>query len=1183
SNREWTSVASSSDGSKLVAVVTGNAIYTSSGGIDLTFTPAADAYGAPYSSFTFQVQDDGGTANSGVDLDPTPKTMTINVTEVPDDQAITFPAIGDKVTTDAVGLAATASSGLPVSFAVGAGPATIAVLTNLTFTGTGAVSIVASQAGNGSWNPVPDVTNTFNVTKAAAQVFLSDLAQTYDGTARTVTATSMPAGLTIELTYDGNAWAPTNVGSYAVTGTVNEAMYQGMSTGTLVVGKADQTITFGPIVPQKQSALVGLAAAASSGLGVTFTADPPGSISGGTNLTFIGVGDVRVVASQTGNGTYSPAPSVTNVIKVFSVTPDSGPYAGGNTVTVTNGYFGSITNVLVGSTGVSPVSSGDNWFTITLPAGVSAGFVDFIVQTSNNGDTTLVDAYVYNPAGEIGENAVTAILDNTLNGTASLTNSLGSLTLNNWNARVISTPEGEPTPLAGMKMSLYSMTTPGTNTVDLSLYYVDASYNPVGSALVSTNVVLNLTTTAAYYDIPLNTEQWILQPATNYALVFKGSTPGITMSWTVAGPGSGNSYVTTNGFIFLSNRRTTNGGSSWSVNSFYNGLQLLGSTLNSGVTPASGSWTGGYPVVISGMNLCNGSLSDATNVTLCGVSVAVIDIAGSTQIVVTAGQAASAGMGDVVVYSTSYGATTKSNAFTYIAPGLQVLGTNGAVIASDDSAQVANGTKFSPLLPYTSWTNTFSITNNGTETLTISGFGHVNPDFEIAGIPTSVGVGGVSNFTVKFAPTSVGTYNDWLTISNDSPTAAYVVRLYGPCFGVSTNAGPFGGGNTITIANGYFGIITNVLVDGMAATLVESSGSSFTIVMPPATNAGLVDITVQTSDNGDITLANAYTYNPAGAIGGTSLGPFVWTNMASRFNNQVRSLAYDGTNLYAGGDFTSVGGSPTRLGIWRGTNWVAVGSGVNGNVYTLAHDGTNLYVGGLFSSPSMYRASWSGTAWSALGAGVSQLPLCLAYNAGYLFMGLYSTNGVFAWNGTTWTNLGGVMSSNVNAVAHDGVSLYAGGAFTVAGGVAANYVATWNGTTWSGLGSGMNGAVNALLHDGTHLYAGGAFTSAGGAAANYVAMWNGTTWTNLGLGMTGSVNAFAYDGTNLYAGGAFTNAGGATAKYVAMWDGTNWTGLGSGMNAAVNALVHDGSKLVAGGLFTTADGLAASNVAMGAR
>src|SRR6185295_6068991 len=46
--------------------------------------PAANANGTSYASFTFQVQDNGGTANGGVDLDQSPNTMTLNVTSVND-------------------------------------------------------------------------------------------------------------------------------------------------------------------------------------------------------------------------------------------------------------------------------------------------------------------------------------------------------------------------------------------------------------------------------------------------------------------------------------------------------------------------------------------------------------------------------------------------------------------------------------------------------------------------------------------------------------------------------------------------------------------------------------------------------------------------------------------------------------------------------------------------------------------------------------------------------------------------------------------------------------------------------------------------------------------------------------------------------------------------------------------
>ncbi|NTW57056.1 MAG: hypothetical protein HGB20_08455 [Chlorobiaceae bacterium] len=50
----------------------------------LTFEPAADASGDSYASFTFQVQDNGGTANGGADLDPSANTITIDVTPVND-------------------------------------------------------------------------------------------------------------------------------------------------------------------------------------------------------------------------------------------------------------------------------------------------------------------------------------------------------------------------------------------------------------------------------------------------------------------------------------------------------------------------------------------------------------------------------------------------------------------------------------------------------------------------------------------------------------------------------------------------------------------------------------------------------------------------------------------------------------------------------------------------------------------------------------------------------------------------------------------------------------------------------------------------------------------------------------------------------------------------------------------
>jgi hypothetical protein len=80
-------------------------------------------------------------------------------------------------------------------------------------------------------------------------VTLGNLSQTYNGTARSATATTTPTNLTVNNTYNGSANAPTNVGSYTVIGTINDANYQGSATNTLVINEA--------IRPQMSLALTG--------------------------------------------------------------------------------------------------------------------------------------------------------------------------------------------------------------------------------------------------------------------------------------------------------------------------------------------------------------------------------------------------------------------------------------------------------------------------------------------------------------------------------------------------------------------------------------------------------------------------------------------------------------------------------------------------------------------------------------------------------------------------------------------------------------------------------------------------------------------------------------------------------------------------------------------------------------
>ncbi|RMF22587.1 MAG: hypothetical protein D6765_14145, partial [Bacteroidetes bacterium] len=83
------------------------------------------------------------------------------------EQTISFAPIPDKLSTDPpFNLTATASSGLPVSFTLVSGPATLSG-NLLTLTGTpGTVTVRASQPGDATYHPAPDVEQSFTVSAA---------------------------------------------------------------------------------------------------------------------------------------------------------------------------------------------------------------------------------------------------------------------------------------------------------------------------------------------------------------------------------------------------------------------------------------------------------------------------------------------------------------------------------------------------------------------------------------------------------------------------------------------------------------------------------------------------------------------------------------------------------------------------------------------------------------------------------------------------------------------------------------------------------------------------------------------------------------------------------------------------------------------------------------------------------
>lgn len=306
-------------------------------------------------------------------------------------------------------------------------------------------------------------------------------------------------------------------------------------------------------------------------------------------------------------------------------------------------------------------------------------------------------------------------------------------------------------------------------------------------------------------------------------------------------------------------------------------------------------------------------------------------------------------------------------------------------------------------------------------------------------------------------------------------------------------------------------------------------------------------------------------------------------------NEFVYALAANGNSVYASGvNFFSPN---ANINVWDGTNWSVIGSASDGVavIRSFSFIRTNLYVGGNFSqingTPASGLVRWDGTNWSAVpGFGGSVNSLAAGGTSLYVggsFTNLAGTSGRFIarWDGANWFSLGTGPNSNVTAVALSGSDVYVSGLFTAAGGVTANRIAKWNGSTWSSLGTGstngVGGFVFALAVNGSDVYVGGDFATAGGVPVNRVAKWNGTSWSALGTGISGdaaSIRSLVFSGGKLYAGGSFTSAGGVGASAIASWDGTNWAALGSGISGVpgardVYALAASGADLYAGGPF----------------
>jgi hypothetical protein len=310
---------------------------------------------------------------------------------------------------------------------------------------------------------------------------------------------------------------------------------------------------------------------------------------------------------------------------------------------------------------------------------------------------------------------------------------------------------------------------------------------------------------------------------------------------------------------------------------------------------------------------------------------------------------------------------------------------------------------------------------------------------------------------------------------------------------------------------------------------------------------------------------------------GATPGPGGWDNLGagatpttSAVNSTVLALDADASGaLYVGGTFTAAGGKvgADYVARWSGGTWSALGSAkLNGAVDALAVHAGKIYVGGVFTNAggnpdADFLAVWDGTKW-----------------------------------GTPCKAAGSAITGNVMALQVVGSTLYVGGTFSNAAGIAAaDALVACNLDTGAARATvdadgDIGGPVYALTADSKgNLYAGGGFIDLDHMlAADHVAYFDGGAWHAMGSGSgpgAGAVDTFvrslAANGTDVYVGTDAVNVAGiAQADHVVRWNGSAWSALGANTagtdgwfpTSFVNALAASGSHVFASGSFQNANG-----------
>jgi glucose/arabinose dehydrogenase len=581
-------------------------------------------------------------------------------------------------------------------------------------------------------------------------------------------------------------------------------------------------------------------------------------------------GTVNVVVTntdaQTGtltNGyTYSAtAPTVT------SISPTSGPAAGGTPVTITGTNFVSGATVTLGGTAATSVVVVSSTTITATTAAHAAGTVNVVVTNTDTQSGTLINGYTYtNPAPTV--TSISPTSGPASGGTPVTIGGTGFLT-------------GATVTLGG---------TAATNVVVVSSTSITAK--TAAHAAGAVNVVVTNT----------DTQSGTLTNGFTY-----NAAPTVTSISPTSGSTAGGTPVTIGGTGFVTGATVTLGGTAatnvvvvsstsitaktaahaaGAVNVVVTNTDTQSGTLTNGYTytnpaptvtsisPTSGSTLGGTPVTIGG----TGFLTGAT-VTLGGTAATGVVVVSSTTITATTG-AHAAGTVNVVVTNTDTQSGTLTSGYTYTNPAPTVTS------ISPTSGPALGGTPVT--IGGTGFLTGATVTLGGT-----AATGVVVVSSTTITATTAAHAAGTVSVVVTNTDTQSGSLPNGFTY-NAAPTVT----------SISPTSGSTAGGTPVTIRGTGFLTGATVTLGGTAATGVVVVNSTTITATTGAHAAGTVNVVVTNTDTQSGTLTNGFTYSvisSVSSISPTTIGAgtpgFQLTVTGTGFVSGSSTVEFNGTAL----------------------------------------------------------------------------------------------------------------------------------------------------------------------------------------------------------------------------------------------------------------------------------------------